>query len=126
MNGSRVVILGASDRPDRYACKAFRFLQAAGFVPVPVHPRLKEIDGMPVFASLAAPALLDGGPIDTVTLYVNSAVVEENTGAIIALRPRRVIMNPGTENDEARRRLEDAGISVVVGCTLVMLRTGQF
>jgi hypothetical protein len=35
-------------------------------------------------------------------------------------------MNPGAENSALAARAEEAGIEVVEGCTLVMLRTGQF
>ena len=125
-SGSRVVILGASNKEDRYSWKAFNFLLEGGYVPVPVHPRIEEVGGIPVFSSLNDPKILEDGPIDTVTLYVNPLVVEESVSAIIALQPRRVIMNPGTESDAARSSLTNAGIVVVDACTLVMLRTKQF
>jgi hypothetical protein len=35
-------------------------------------------------------------------------------------------MNPGAENSALAAEAEQAGIEVVEGCTLVMLRTGQF
>lgn len=120
--GVRVAILGASDKPDRYAKKAFDMLLENGYVPVPVHPRLAVIEGVPVIPSLS----LVTGPIDTVTLYVNPEIVAEHTTALVALKPRRVIMNPGTENRETRVALEQAGIEVIEACTLVLLRTGQF
>lgn len=123
---SRVVILGASNKEDRYSFKAFNFLREREFVPVPVHPRIREVGGVTVFPSLDDPGIREGGPVDTVTLYVNPAVVEENVAAIIALKPRRVIMNPGTESESARDALEAAGILVLEACTLVMLRTNQF
>jgi predicted CoA-binding protein len=120
--GSRVAILGASDKDDRYAKKAFDLLRAEGFEPVPVHPRLTEIEGIPV-----VPSLTDiPGTIDTLTLYVNPSIVGENAQAIVALKPRRVIMNPGTESPEVRVMLEEKGIEVLEACTLVLLKTGQF
>jgi hypothetical protein len=45
---------------------------------------------------------------------------------IVSARPRRIIMNPGAENPDLARRAEAAGIEVVEGCTLVMLRPGRF
>lgn len=122
----RVLILGASDKSDRYSHMALLRLLGAGYVPVPVHPRLEKIEGISVFPNLDAEPLLADGPIDTVTLYVNSRAVGENAEAIIALGPRRVIMNPGTENGEARKRFEGAGIETLEACTLVLLGTGQF
>jgi hypothetical protein len=35
-------------------------------------------------------------------------------------------MNPGAENFALADKAEEAGIEVVEGCTLVMLRAGQF
>ena len=66
------------------------------------------------------------GPIDTVTLYLGPARSEPLIEEIIDAKPRRIIMNPGAENAALAEKAEDAGIEVVEGCTLVMLRTGQF
>jgi hypothetical protein len=46
--------------------------------------------------------------------------------AILALKPGRVILNPGTESPDLEQALSDAGIPWLHACTLVMLRTGQF
>jgi hypothetical protein len=45
---------------------------------------------------------------------------------IVALKPGRVIFNPGTETAELQHRLDEAGIPWLSACTLVMLQTGQF
>ncbi|MCM8774842.1 MAG: CoA-binding protein [Candidatus Omnitrophica bacterium] len=45
---------------------------------------------------------------------------------ILACRPQRVILNPGAENPILQQQAEKAGIHTVTGCTLVMLKTGQF
>lgn len=118
----RVAILGASANPDRYAYRAFRMLQEHGHEPLPVHPSLEVIEGVPVAAKLAA---LDG-EIDTLTLYVNPSISEKLAAEIVALAPGRVIFNPGTESAPLSARLEEAGIAWEKACTLVLLQTGQF
>ncbi len=45
---------------------------------------------------------------------------------VVRLGPRRVIFNPGTENAVVIETLSRSGIECVEGCTLVMLKTGQF
>ena len=45
---------------------------------------------------------------------------------IIRAKPRRIIFNPGAENDALVKAAQGAGIEVVVGCTLVMLGAGTF
>lgn len=117
-----VLILGASNREDRYAFKALEMLLARGHRVIPVHPRLKVIQNMPVLASVTEVE----EPVDTVTLYVNPAISEPLADELVVLRPRRVIMNPGTESGILRSGMQDAGIVVEEACTLVLLSTEQF
>ncbi|HOW51645.1 MAG TPA: CoA-binding protein [bacterium] len=118
----RVVLLGASDKPDRYAFRAFKLLCRHGHEVIPVNPALKELDGVPVVARIEDIT----GPVDTVTLYLGSARLAPLIDALIALKPRRIIANPGTENDTLRQRATAAGIEYEQACTLVLLHSGQF
>ncbi len=124
MNGKseRVVILGASNRPNRYAYQAFATLLKYKHEPIPVHPALSEIGGVTVIPNLQSVE----GEVDTITLYVNPTISEPLVSEMIALNPKRVIFNPGTESDLLEEQLEAAGISAEVACTLVLLETGQF
>jgi hypothetical protein len=45
---------------------------------------------------------------------------------ILALKPKRVVFNPGTENPAFEKKLTAAGILPIEACTLVMLRTNQY
>jgi hypothetical protein len=42
------------------------------------------------------------------------------------LKPKRIIFNPGTENDDLIKLAEENKIEPFIGCTLVMLSTGQY
>lgn len=117
-----VVLVGASDNPDRYSHRALLLLKENGHRVIPVHPRLQEIEGLPVRHSLKEVS----GPIHTVTLYVGKDRSDGMRDEILALGPKRVIMNPGAENDALAEAARAAGINVVYGCTIVMLTTGQF
>jgi len=119
---SRVAVLGASTDEERYSFKAVRMLKEYGHQPIPVHPKGHVVDGI-----TAARTLDDiDGPVDTLTVYVNSKISSAARDEIMALKPRRVVFNPGAENYELGRALSEAGIEVVQACTLVMLRTEQF
>jgi predicted CoA-binding protein len=118
----RVALIGASDKPERYAHLAMVMLREHGHEVVLVHPRLKVIDGLPVLADLAEIS----GTVDVVTLYVGPAVSAGLTSKLINLKPKRVIFNPGTENPALAAALNEAGIASEEACTLVLLRTGQF
>jgi predicted CoA-binding protein len=117
-----VAILGASPKPERYAYKAFELLREYGHRAIPINPAFPDILGEKCYPTISeAP-----GPIDTVTLYLGEVRSNPLIDEIIAAKPRRIIMNPGAENAALATRAEEAGIEVVEGCTLVMLRTGQF
>jgi predicted CoA-binding protein len=120
--GSRVAVLGASPKEERFSFKAVRMLSEHGHKPIPVHPAGHIVDGIAGLKSLSE---IDE-PVDTLTVYVNSKISGEQKDEILKLKPRRVVFNPGAENDQLAKDLEDAGIEVVLACTLVMLRTGEF
>lgn len=124
MKTERVVIVGASPKPDRYAHKALLALRRHGHEVVPVNPTLTttEIEGVPVVHDVGEVT----GPVDTVTMYVGEKISAGLEDKLIALRPRRVIFNPGAENAILAVDLERAGIKCEDACTLVMLSTGQF
>jgi predicted CoA-binding protein len=120
-----VGIIGASPKPERYAYMAMRLLADYGHPLVLVSPRVDVIEGRPVYPRLAdVPATLQ--PLDTLTVYVGATISNAMSGDILAANPRRVIFNPGAENPSLAATLATAGIEVVDGCTLVLLRTGQF
>ena len=120
--GSRVAVLGASLKEDRYSLKAMRILREHGHQPIPIHPAGHTVDGVPGLKSLSE---IDQ-PVDTLTFYVNSKISSGLKDDILKLNPRRVIFNPGAENEELAEALESAGIEVVIACTLVMLAIGLF
>jgi predicted CoA-binding protein len=118
----RVVVLGASNKPGRYSYRALKELVNHGHEAVPVHPVLKEIEGIKVVNRLADIK----GRVDTVTLYVGPERSAGMAAAIAALKPRRIIANPGAESEEIKKEAEKKNIEYVEACTLVMLASGQF
>jgi predicted CoA-binding protein len=69
---------------------------------------------------------LDWSTIDTVTLYLGPARQEPYYDYLLKLKPKRVIFNPGTENEELENILKEAGIQTEQACTLVLLSTNQY
>jgi predicted CoA-binding protein len=117
-----VVVLGASDKPQRYSYKAVILLRKHGHKIIPVHPRLDIVDNIPVVSQLADIK----EPVDTLTLYIGSERSQSLHEDIIALAPGRVIFNPGTASSELESKLAQAGIAYVHDCTLVMLQSNGF
>lgn len=117
-----VAVLGASKNPDRYSNQAVRLLASFDYRPIPVNPAFETIEGVQCFATLAE----IGEPVHTITIYMNAARSTPLIDDIVAANPQRIIMNPGAENEALAAAASGAGIEVVEGCTLVMLRTGLF
>lgn len=117
-----VAILGASIKPDRYANKAQIRLMEHGYRVLPVSPTGKTVLDVDGFRNLREIT----EPVDTVTLYVSPKNLRPQLDDLLALKPRRVIFNPGTEDQAIQATLEQAGIHVVEACTLVLLSIGQF
>jgi predicted CoA-binding protein len=118
----RVVVLGASNDPNRYSYQCVKLLLAHSFDVIVVHPKEKEILGLTVLPNLKA---IEEKP-HTLTMYVNSQISDQLTQDILRLSPQRVIFNPGSENNSLESILQKNGIKTEEACSLVLLRTGQF
>lgn len=118
----RVAVLGASKKKDRYSNKAIRKLIEKGYEAVPINPVEQEIERLKVYAGLKDMK----ETADTVTMYVNPKQGEKLIADIIAVKPKRVIFNPGTESKLIVDKLTEAGILCIEACTLVLLSTNQF
>lgn len=117
-----VVVLGASDKPDRYSNRAVRLLKREGYRVIPVHPSLQTIEGLEVVHNLKD--IREGA--GTLTVYLSPARSESLAADILRLKPRRVIFNPGAESMRLEEELRKAGIEVLDACTLVMVNSGLF
>jgi len=119
---SRVAVLGASPKEERYSFKAVKMLKEYQHLPIPVHPAGHTVDGISALKSLDDIT----EAVDTLTVYVSAKISDGELDSILKLKPRRVVFNPGAENAGLAKKIKDAGIEVVEACTLVMLRTEQF
>jgi predicted CoA-binding protein len=108
-----VLVLGASPKPGRHSFNAVQLLREYGHRVLPVNPYHAEVSGVECIASIAAVC----EKVDTMTLYIRTELLKNGIDPLIALAPRRVIFNPGTESDEMAAKLESAGIAVAEACT---------
>ncbi len=117
----KTLVIGASTNPERYSFLAINMLlqyqhqvQAIGVKSgtvgsVEIHPEQIEVVDL-----------------DTVTLYVNPTLQKNYYNYILGLKPKRIIFNPGTENEEFELLAKANGIEALEACTLVLLRTNQY
>ena len=121
MEKKRTLVLGASANPARYSNLAINRLKSHQHPVVAIGKRKGIVAGIPIETEKTA-----FEDIDTVTLYLNPANQKEYYHYIISLHPKRIIFNPGTENDELIKKAKENNIKPVIACTLVMLSTGQY
>ena len=117
-----VVIIGASAKESRYAYKAQTMLADRDHTIYPYNPFGGESRGLTFISDFSEIS----DPIDTVTLYVAPKRLLPMIPDILSLKPKRIIFNPGTEDNEAMRLFREAEVEVIEACTLVMLSTNQF
>lgn len=117
----KTLVLGASDNPSRYSCLAIERLRGHGHPVVAVGRKDTAVRDVEI--SKDTEKFTD---VDTVTLYLNPANQREYYEYILSLNPRRIIFNPGTENEELEELAHKKNIQTMEACTLVLLTTGQY
>jgi uncharacterized protein len=119
----KTVIIGATTNPSRYAYMAAEMLISYKHEIVPIGIKKGEINGQVIFDINQKPKV---EAVDTVTLYIGPQNQPEHYDYLLSLKPKRFIFNPGTENPEFEKLVEESGAEAIEACTLVMLRTNQY
>ena len=115
------LVLGASANPSRYSNLAINRLRSHNHPVVAIGKRDGKVGDTTVETMTRE---IDG--LDTITLYLNPGNQKQYYNYILGLHPKRIIFNPGTENDELATMAREQGIEPVEACTLVLLSTGQY
>lgn len=117
----KTLVLGASDNPSRYSYLAIQRLRANNHPVVAIGKRKMQVADVNIDEQQK-----QFSDIDTVTVYLNPLHQQQYYNYIIGLKPKRIIFNPGAENEELANLAKKNNIQPVEACTLVMLATGQY
>lgn len=117
----KTLVIGASEKPERYSNKAIKALRKHNHPVRAIAPRKGQVDDVDFDTDKIAYQ-----DVDTVTMYVGPRNQPGYYDYIIDLKPRRVIFNPGTENAEFASKLKAEGIEPEEACTLVLLSIGAY
>lgn len=117
----RTLVVGATPKMDRYGFKATQLLQDYDHEVIPYGIKKGTIGTVEIQNQWPEKELFD-----TITLYINPKLQEQYNQKIIDLKPKRIIFNPGTENEKLVRMAQKKGIQTLNACTLVLLRTNQY
>ena len=111
------VVLGASSNRSKFGNKAVRAFQKAGWTVIPVNPKETMIEGIRCVMDLGA---VPSHP-EVLSVYLQPRIVADLAGAIAALAPAEVWLNPGTSNSQVVEALARHSLELVHDCTLVRL-----
>lgn len=120
-NKKKTLVLGASDNPTRYSYLAIQRLRQHQHPVVGIGRKASRVGDVNI--NTVKDPIDD---VDTITLYLNPERQREYYDYILSLKPKRIIFNPGAENDELADMAREKNIQPVEACTLVMLSTGQY
>ena len=121
MAAKKTLVIGASPNPARYSNMAVKKLAAYNHPVIALGKRTGAIG-----STVIETQKKDFENIDTVTLYLNPMNQKEYYDYILSLHPKRIIFNPGAENDELADMAQQNNIKTAEACTLVLLSTGQY
>ena len=117
----KTLVLGASDNPSRYSFLAINRLRNHGHPVIAIGKKKTQVADVVVTNEK-----ISADDVDTVTLYLNPMHQKQYYNYILSLKPKRIIFNPGAENDELYDLAKKNGIQPMEACTLVLLSTGQY
>jgi hypothetical protein len=109
----RIAVIGASSKPHRASNDILRYLIAAGYDVVPVHPNERQVEGLTCYRTLAE-AVLATGPVDIVDVFRRAEFCPGHAREAVAAGARCLWLQLGIVSAEAARIAASGGLSVVM------------
>jgi len=117
----KTLVLGASENPSRYSFLALQRLRNSEHPVLAIGKKKGMVGDVQIETEKK-----EWKNVDTVTMYLNPMHQKQYYDYILSLRPKRIIFNPGAENEGLARMAVKNGIQPIEACTLVMLATNQY
>lgn len=114
-----VAILGASSDRSKFGNKAVRAFLAQGYDVYPVNPKGGEVEGLPIYKSLAE--IPGDVALDRISVYLPPAIGLKTLSEIAARGCKELWLNPGSESDELVAAAEQQGLNVIQACSIVAI-----
>ena len=121
MEKKKTLVLGASDNPSRYSYLAIQRLRQHDHPVVAIGKKNSQVADVAITKEKKP-----FEDIDTITFYLNPLHQKEYYDYILSLKPKRLVFNPGAENEELTQLAKKNNIKTLEACTLVLLSTGQY
>ena len=111
-----VAILGASADRTKYGNKSVRAHRQRGYEVFPVNPKGGEIEGLPVYRTLAEVPV---ARLNRISVYLPPAILLGVLDEIVAKGCDELWLNPGSDNPEVVAQAESLGLNVIQACSIV-------
>ena len=115
------LVFGASLNPSRYSNMLMKRLSDKGFRAIGFGLVGGTAHNLQITSNLE-----NVQDIHTISMYMRADRQMEYLDRLLALKPKRVIFNPGAENPDVYALWEAAGVQVEEACNLVLLATGVY
>jgi predicted CoA-binding protein len=116
MAGKTVAVIGASADRMKFGNKAVRAFRDAGWTVFPIHPALKEVEGLAAYRDLDA---LPVAALDQVSFYVPPHVGIALLEQVERKNVGEVWLNPGSESPAILARAQELGLRVIQACSIL-------
>lgn len=110
-----VAVLGASADRAKYGNKAVRAFRQQGYAVYPVNPKEAEIEGIPVYPSIAAVPVRP----EMVSVYLPPKILLKVLPEIAAKGCDELWLNPGSESEEVLAEAQRLGLNIIQACSIV-------
>jgi predicted CoA-binding protein len=113
----KTLVLGASSKPGRVSREAVLKLRAAGHDVVAIGMQEEPLGDVIIQKDKPTPI----HDLHTISLYLNPERQKEYYDYLLELKPKRILFNPGTENEELKKLALQHKIETEEACTLVLI-----
>jgi predicted CoA-binding protein len=116
MKQKRFAVVGATDNPQKYGNQVVKNLKLRDYEVYPVNPRLKELEGLACYPSLADIPI----KVDVVDFVVPPEATEAILKQCKELGLSRIWLQPGSESETAITFCHDNNLKVVHSVCVMM------
>lgn len=114
-----IAVVGASTQRHKFGNKCMRAYASAGWEVYPVNPHADEIEGLPVFRTVADARDAAGGELSRVALYLPPETTGRILPEIAEAEAAEAFFNPGSATPSVLAEAQALGIVVRDACAIV-------
>jgi predicted CoA-binding protein len=116
MSQKRFAVVGATNNPQKYGNQIVKNLKSRGYEVYPVNPKLKDLEGLACYASLADIPV----KVDVVDFVVPPEATQKVLKQCKELGLSRIWLQPGSENEAAISYCRENNLKVVHSVCVMM------